>query len=76
MNHKWHYDKNGNLLNVWKYAKECTDFYSNLDLYISRGNLSKAAKFNTETNKKFLKLNKGFVFSFSSIQEKFIKIIS
>lgn len=55
----YQYDLNNNLIKIWNCAKECADIYQ-----ISRGNISNAAKHNTNTNSNF-KMLKKFIFKFS-----------
>ena len=54
----YQYDDNLNLIKKWKFAKECCDFNG-----FSRGNVSSAAKTNSERNKDFI-VRYGFIFSF------------
>jgi hypothetical protein len=54
----YQYDDNLTLIKKWKFAKECCDFHG-----FSRGNVSSAAKTNSERNKDFI-VRYGFVFSF------------
>ena len=67
----YQYDKTGNLIKIWNYAKECTDFYQQKEIHISRGNISNTAKFNTENSSGMLKSVKSFIFSFEPIDHKF-----
>lgn len=65
----YQYDKSLRFLNEWKCAKDCVDFYANLGIKISRGNLSSSAKFNTQNCTQF-KTVKNFIFSFSPLQKR------
>ncbi len=54
----YQYDTNLKLIKRWNFAKECCDFHQ-----ISRGNVSMAAKVNSERDKDFI-IRHGFIFSF------------
>lgn len=54
----YQYDTNLKLIKRWNFAKECCDFHQ-----ISRGNVSIAAKVNSERDKDFI-IRHGFIFSF------------
>ena len=54
----YQYDRHLNLIKKWNFAKECCDFYN-----LSRGNVSSAAKINSERDINFI-VRYGFIFSF------------
>lgn len=56
----YQYDLYLNLIKKWNFAKECCDFYN-----LSRGNVSSAAKINSERDSNFI-VRYGYIFSFVS----------
>jgi len=54
----YQYDRHLNLIKIWKFAKECCEFYN-----LSKGNVSSAVKINSGRENNFI-VRYNFIFSF------------
>lgn len=60
------YDLNGNLIKKWNCATDCVNYYKQLNIKFSRGNMSGFAKHNSIETNRLKRLNL-FIFSFVEI---------